>query len=145
MNLSKNFTLEEATRSNKATALGINNSLPKGKLKDATYFATKILQPVREKIGKPFNISSWYRCPALNQAVGGKPTSAHLSSMAVDFIIQGLTAKETFDFVLVALKDLRIPFDQIIVEKNTKTGANWVHLGVKHFDNRNQAFSITLK
>ncbi|MEI6554749.1 MAG: D-Ala-D-Ala carboxypeptidase family metallohydrolase [Paludibacter sp.] len=144
MKLSENFTLEEATRSNKAIVLKIDNSLSKDKLTAAEFFAENILQPIRTKIGLAFNISSWYRCPALNSAVGGKDTSAHLSAMAVDFVIAGHTALESYNLVLVSLKDLHIQFDQLIIEHNTKTGAKWVHLGVKKSGNRNQSFALTV-
>ena len=60
--------------------------------------------------------------------------------MAIDFMIKGLSVKETWETVLVALKDLRIEFDQLIMERNTKTGDVWVHLGVKKSGNRNQFF-----
>ena len=59
-------------------------------------------------------------------------------------VFKGMTAKQTFDAVLLALKDLRIPFDQLIVEKNTKTGANWVHLAAKKTGNRNESFKLTV-
>jgi len=144
MKLTDNFSTEEATRSHKAEMLHIDNSIPVSLLPDTLYLAKHVLQPIRERIGKRFNVSSWYRCPALNKAVGGKSTSAHLSSMAIDFVIEGLTAQETFNTVLVALKDLRIPFDQLIIEKNTKTGARWVHLAVKKTGNRNQSFRLVL-
>lgn len=142
MNLSKNFTLEEATYSHKAEMLHINNSLSDQQIKDAKFFATTVLQPIRDKIGLPFKVTSWYRCPALNKAVGGVSTSAHLSAMALDFTVSGHTAPESFNLVLIALKDLRINFDQLIIEKNTKTGANWVHLGLRKVGNRNQSFSL---
>lgn len=145
MKLSENFTTEELTRSNKAVALGIDNSLTADKLANARYFVINVLQPIRTKIGLPFNISSGYRCPELNKAVGGKEgVSAHLSAMAVDFTIGEKTALESYNIALLALKDLRIPFDQLIIEKNTKTGANWVHLGVKRNGNRNQSFALTV-
>lgn len=142
MNLSKNFTLYEATRSSKAIQKGIDNSMDTKTLMNAEYFAKNVLQPIRDKIGIPFLITSWYRCPLLNKAVGGANTSAHLTAMALDFNLQGKSTKETFDLVLVALKDLRISFDQLIMERNTKTGATWVHLGVKKTGNRNQTLKL---
>lgn len=142
MNLSKNFTLYEATRSSKAIQKGIDNSMDTKTLINAEYFAKNVLQPVRDKVGIPFLITSWYRCPLLNKVVGGVSNSAHLTAMAIDFNIQGKTTKESFALVLVALKDLRIPFDQLIIEKNTKTGATWVHLGVKKTGNRNQTLKL---
>ena len=144
MNLSKNFTLEEAEMSHKADSLHIDNHLSASLTKDAELFASVVLQPIRDEIGIPFNVTSWYRCPALNKAVGGVKTSAHLSAMALDFTVAGHTARESFSLVLVALKNLRISFDQLIIEKNTKTGANWVHLGFKKSGNRNQSFALTV-
>lgn len=145
MNLSKNFTLYEATRSSKAIQLGIDNSMTPAIHMQAEWFAKNVLQPIRDRICKPFNVSSWYRCPALNKAVGGVYNSSHLSGMAIDFMIEGLSVKETWETVLVALKDLRIEFDQLIMERNTKTGAVWVHLGVKKTGNRNQFFKLDVE
>ena len=144
MKLSANFTTEEATRSNKAVQLHIDNSMPLDIQRNAQTFATTVLQPIRDRIGKPFNISSWYRSPALNKAVGGVATSSHLTGMAVDFNIEGMTTKQSYDAVLLALKNLWIPFDQLLCEKNTKTGATWVHLGIRKTGNRNQSFILNV-
>lgn len=142
MNLGKNFTLEEAILSHKADALGIDNTMPDVLVKDAKFFTTVILQPLRTAIGKRFLISSWYRCPKLNKAVGGVSNSSHLSAMAVDLNIEGMNTNEAYKLVLDTLKIIKIQFDQCIIEKNTKTGASWIHLGIKKIGNRNQAFSL---
>jgi hypothetical protein len=144
MKLSDNFTIEEAIRSTKAVSLGIDNSMTSAILREAEWFATMVLQPIRDRIDLPFDITSWYRSPALNKAVGGKPTSAHLSGTAIDFNIRGMSTALTFDTVLRTLKDLRIPFDQLICERNTKTGATWVHLSSKRTGNRNQSFKLNV-
>lgn len=143
MKLTNNFALREVEYSHMAVFLGINNSATQDVISNARKFAQLVLQPVREKIGMPFDVSSWYRSPALNKAVGGSVTSSHLTGMAVDFTIRGMTAQETFDAVLVALKDMRIQFDQLLLEHNTKTGARWVHLGWRKRGNRNEHFSLT--
>ena len=142
MNLSDNFTTQEATRSSKAIQLKIDNSMPKLIEKDADWFADTVLQPIRTKIGIPFDITSWYRCPKLNKAVGGVSTSAHLSGTAIDMGIRGKTTKESFNLILLALKDLHISFDQLIAEKNIKTGVTWVHLASKKTGNRNHSFYL---
>lgn len=142
--MTQNFSIFEATRSSKAIQLGIDNSLTPALMQQATWFARTVLQPLRDRIGKPFIVSSWYRCPALNKAVGGVYNSSHLSATAADINIKGLTSQEAFDALLVALKDLRIDFDQLIIERNTKTGATWVHLGAKKTGNRQQHFKLTV-
>jgi len=47
----------------------------------------KLLEKIRKKIGKPIVISSGYRCPFHNEAVGGKPHSYHLLGMAADIVV----------------------------------------------------------
>ena len=143
MKISENFDLREVEYSHTAVYLGIDNAAPQDVIGNARKFAQLVLQPVREKIGMPFDVSSWYRSPALNKAVGGSATSSHITGMAVDFTIRGMTAQETYEAVLVALKDMRIQFDQLILEHNTKTGERWVHLGWSKQGNRNEHFSLT--
>lgn len=140
--LSTNFSTEEATRSSYAVKHGIDNSMPTNIQMQAEWFAKTVLQPLRDRIGIAFLLTSWYRSPALNKAIGGVSNSAHLSGTAIDFCLDGYSAHGTFDTLLVALKDLRIPYDQLIEERNKKTGAMWVHLSAKKSGNRNQSFKL---
>lgn len=144
MKLSTNFTTEEATRSNYAVKHGIDNSMPTNVQMNAEWFAKTVLQPLRDRIGVPFILTSWYRSPALNKAIGGVVNSAHLSGTAIDFCLDGYSANDTWDFIIVNLKDLRINFDQCICERNKKTSAMWVHLSAKKTGNRNQSFKLVV-
>jgi len=144
MKLTENFTTQEVTRSDTAQRLKIDNCLSIEILDNAYCFARAVLQPLREKIGLPFLISSWYRSKALNEAVGGTHNSAHLKAQAVDFVIGGLSARQTYEVVLEALKTLHIPFDQLIFESFTKDGhtTEWVHLSWEREGNRFENFEL---
>lgn len=144
MRLTENFTTQEVTRSDTAQRLGIDNSLSIEMLDNAYCFAKAVLQPLREHIGRPFIISSWYRSKALNEAVGGTHNSAHLKAQAVDFVIGGLSARQTYEIVLETLKTLHIPFDQLIFESFTKDGhtTEWVHLSWEREGNRFENFEL---
>jgi len=144
MKLTENFTTQEVTRSDTAQRLKIDNCLSIEILDNAYCFAKAVLQPLREKIGLPFLISSWYRSKALNEAVGGTHNSAHLKAQAVDFVIGGLSARQTYEIVLETLKTLHIPFDQLIFESFTKDGqtTEWVHLSWEREGNRFENFEL---
>lgn len=130
--LTKNFSYEEFTESNTAKSRGIDNSLPNQTVKNAVKeLAENILQPLRDAYGKGIRITSGYRCPALNKAVGGSATSAHLMGYAADLQpmdgdIAGFTG-----FAVEWLKRTNTAFDQCIIERNTRTGARWLHIGLK--------------
>lgn len=130
--LSKNFALEEMTASEIAARRGIDNTPPPDVVEKLRRTAT-LLEEVRMLLGKPILITSGYRCPALNQAVGSKPTSAHLKGYAVDFFCPGfgtplLVAKRILDSGI-------IKFDQLIHEHT------WVHIS---FDPQMRQQPLTL-
>lgn len=82
--LSAHFSVEECTRSARARAAGIDNSLPVDLRGNAAMVASQILEPIRVTYG-PFSPSSWYRCEALNATTpGSSDTSQHLRALAVD-------------------------------------------------------------
>lgn len=118
--LSMFFTLEEMTRSPKAEADGIDNAPTLDALVNLQTTALK-LDAVRKLLGKAVLISSGYRGQALNKAVGGSVTSAHMSGNAVDFTCPAFgTPVQVFD----RIRHSGIKFDQLICEKN-----RWVHIG----------------
>ena len=81
----KYFTISELTYSDKARELHIDNTpFSLTIIDNLTDLTENLLDPIREAWGKPLHVNSGYRCPALNKAVGGKPTSQHLKGEAVD-------------------------------------------------------------
>ena len=119
MRLSTHFSLDEFEVSETAARLGIDNSVPAHMMGDVMYTA-RALEVVRQALGKnPIIITSGYRSPALNAAVGGAKTSQHMAGKAVDFIVPGFGRP-----IEVCRKILEsgIVFDQLIHE----FGA-WVH------------------
>lgn len=86
--LSRNFRLSEFFRSHMARSLQINN-FPSGEKLDVVTenlrnLCKNILQPIRTAFGSPIYVTSGYRCPKLNKAVGGVKNSFHLQGRAAD-------------------------------------------------------------
>jgi zinc D-Ala-D-Ala carboxypeptidase len=142
MRLSKNFKLNELTRSNTATRLGIDNDPSKEGIMKLTILATSLLQPIRERLGA-LRITSGYRSPILSEAIGSSSNSQHCRYEAVD--IQ-YVKRGNMDNLMIyqTLVDLDLDFDQCILEfgNATKyidpTHPYWVHLSWKVVDNRRQ-------
>lgn len=139
--LSKNFTLEEMTASTTATKNGIKNEPGKAEVVNLTHLALKVLQPLREAIGEPLTISSGYRCPALNKAVGGVCNSQHVAGQAADIAIGGnmTKGKQWFNYI-----KNNLPFDQLIWEHNA-AGVYWIHVSYNKDGNRRQVIENLLK
>lgn len=142
MNLSPNFTLREFTASATADARGWEN-VPPPEVMEALRTTAKGLEEVRalltEIIGRPVPIfiTSGYRSPRLNSAIGSSATSQHVKGEAVDFRAPeyGTPAQ-----IVAAVNRSKIQFDQLINEA-TRTGARWVHISFGP-RNRRQVFSM---
>lgn len=76
-----------------------NDALPSAPILENLFRLANRLQVIRDLLGKPIIISSGYRSPSHNQAVGGKPHSFHLSGMAADIIIPGMPARAVQKFL----------------------------------------------
>mgnify|MGYP003664307939 CR=1 FL=1 len=132
MRLSKNFALSEITHSNTAKRLGIDNEPTETHLQNMQHLVDDILQPLRDAIG-PIRISSGYRNPSLNRAIGGSRSSQHCKGQALDiqFWEMGqMNNKVIYDFIL----DSNIEFDQMINEFDFA----WIHISLKDKGNRKQ-------
>ena len=64
MQLSKNFSLKEMTRSQTATRKGIDNNPTGTHQSNLVLLCQNILQPLRDYYGRPLRVSSGYRSPA---------------------------------------------------------------------------------
>ena len=120
--LSENFDLEEFTRSDKAKELGITNEPGEKELAALRELVSRTIQPLRDKLGVPIHVNSGYRCPELNKAVGGVPTSQHQKGEAADLSIDGKASD-----ILEALENNNIPFDQAILYRKQ----NFLHVSLK--------------
>ena len=141
MKLSEHFTLEELTVSPTAKKLGLPNNPTPEHIENMKNVCEKILEPVRAHFGKPVQINSSYRSPAVNAKVGGSKTSQHSNGEAVDFEIPGIDNKTVADWV-----GDNLIFDQIILEFYTKGDKNsgWVHCSIKrNGQNRKQRMIAT--
>ena len=119
MQLSPNFSLSELVYSETAEERGIDNTPPPEVVENLKRLAAG-LEAVRALLGAPLEISSGYRCAALNEAVGGSSTSQHLQGLAVDF---ECPAYGTPLKVADAIGRSGLDFDQCILEYG-----RWVHL-----------------
>ena len=122
MNLSANFTLDEMCASTKAKELQIINQVTDAAhLQALKALAKEVLQPIRNLHGGPVAVTSGYRQPALNEAVGGTPTSQHPKGEAADITV-GSPADNKALFEQIARSG--IPYDQLICE----FGGEWLHV-----------------
>jgi zinc D-Ala-D-Ala carboxypeptidase len=113
MQLTEHFALEEFTHSSTAIALGIENTPTDEHMANLQNLAEQ-MERVRALFNKLIEITSAYRNPEVNAAVGGVPTSAHAVGHAADFHVHGL---EDLDAAKV-IRDSDLKFDQLIYEKN---------------------------
>ena len=137
MKLTENLTLLEATKSNTATRLGIDNTPPPAIIERMVETAEKIFQPLRDALG-PIRVSSFYRSPDLNRAIGGSKTSQHCKGEAID--MQGILA--TNKMLFNSACDLE-DYDQIIWEFGTLEEPDWVHVSYSKTHNRKQILRAT--
>ena len=119
------FTIEELYASKTAKAKGINNKPSVQQMINLVYLAAFVLEPLREAMNEPIKIGSGFRSKELNKAVGGVANSQHMKGQAADLCIDGDSKKgrKWFEYI----RD-HLPFDQLIWERNARTGSEWVHV-----------------
>lgn len=131
LRLSEHFTLSEMLRTHK----NVTNRIGANEIDNIIDLVHEILEPLRDYVKTPIIISSGYRSPALNLAVGGSATSQHLDGQAVDFKCADMVL--AFDFIKNNLE-----FDQLIWEYGTKFCPKWIHVSYRSDGkNRKSVFS----
>ena len=120
----KFFSIAEMTKSDTARRLGIDNTPSNEIKKNLTLFINTVFDPIREDWGSPIIVSSGYRCPELNKAVGGVKTSGHLYGYCADLQVKGDLRKFS-NFVIEWMKEHQMKWDQIIWEKSGNV--TWLH------------------
>lgn len=118
----KYFKLSEFINSATANRLGIDN-IPSFEVVDNLNRLADYLDGIREKFGKPILVSSGYRCPMLNKAVGGVVNSQHLKGLAADLVCSDM------EKLLSIIRETK-GFDQVITEHNKGSKSYWIHISV---------------
>ena len=130
--LSKNFSLQEYTKSQTATRQGLDNTPNEDHMASAKLLFENVVQKVRDHFGVTV-INSGYRGPALNTAVGGSSNSQHCKGEAVDIECPG-----TGNYDVAKWIEDNLDFDQLILEFYTPgvPDSGWVHVSYKSEGNR---------
>ena len=135
--LSAHISWKEATHSNTATRKGINNTPSPDQVGNMIELAQNVFEPLREWVGEPIRINSFFRSDELNKAIGGSSTSQHCANngaaMDIDDDYCSKTNAELFNYI----KD-NLEFDQMIWEFGTLENPDWVHVSYKSEGNRKQ-------
>ena len=121
MKLSANFSLAELTKTN---VRQFDNTPSMQVIDNLQALVDNVLQPIRNEFG-PVTVTSGYRSPEVNKAIGGSATSDHCFGFAADFEVAGVDNKELARWVADNLK-----FKQLILEFYTKgvPDSGWVHV-----------------
>lgn len=118
----KYFKLSEFINSATAKRQQIDNT-PSFEIVDNLNRLADYLDTIREKYGKPIFISSGFRCPLLNQAVGGVVNSQHLKGLAADLVCADM------EKLLSIIRETK-GFDQLITEHKKGVKSYWIHISV---------------
>lgn len=139
MKLTSNFTLEELIEAGSARRLGLEEQFNPSAdiICNLNALAKNVLQPLRDAVGHSIQVTSGYRSPKVNKAVGGAKNSDHLYGYAADIQlwINGENKNQLlFDTVL----RLRLPFRQMIDEFGTSDNPAWIHISYNENDNKKE-------
>ena len=134
--ISKHISGKEGTYSRTAERLDINNVPDDDQLRAMELVAEKVFEPLREWVGGPIKINSFFRSVKLNKAIGGSHKSQHCHGQAIDIddTFGRATNAEMYNWIKEHLE-----FDQMIWEFGDDNNPDWVHISyVSEEGNRNR-------
>ena len=134
--LSEHISYKEGVYSITALRLGLKNDPSKEHLKNMKLISEKVFEPLRDYVGSPIKINSFYRGPELNKAIGGSSKSQHCKGQAIDVddTLGGFSNSTMFNWI----QD-NLDFDQMIWEFGNEFNPDWVHVSyVSPEKNRNR-------
>lgn len=117
------FKVKEFIHSDTAERLGIDNTPNELVMANLSILANSLLLKPRMSMGVPFQISSGYRCPKLNKAVGGVANSYHLQGKACDLIFSDKHHLQEAAKLIV-----KQPLCDLVLLENAKSSHPWLHV-----------------
>ena len=137
MRLSEHFSLAELTKT-KTGIENVPNEEQVNNLKRVCQWLEQLRRRWNNLYGEgddPIVINSGFRSPEVNKAVGGVPTSNHLTGCAVDIRCVGIEQALRYAAILLDISDLnKEDFDELLIEQ--KGRVIWIHFAVRPFGNR---------
>lgn len=127
MKLTHHFTLAELTASNTAHRLGLDNT-PAQELLPRLVLTAEMLERIRSTLGVPITVTSGYRAPEVNRAVGGVTSSDHAQGHAADIVAPGYGTPYQIAKLLAPLVST-LSIGQLILEG--VKGKQWVHVSTR--------------
>ena len=112
----------------RTTSTGINNALTEEARANIYRLVQEVLDPLREELGVPIRVTSGYRSPDVNAAVGGSRTSRHMLGLAADIKARGFNARQVVDCIDRMYETGHLDYDQAIAYAVSRGGH--VHVGL---------------
>ena len=138
----QHFTIQELSASATAERLAIDNTPPSAARKMLIILVEQLLDPIRRRYGAPIIVTSGYRCPALNTAVGGVINSHHIVGCAADITTGTIEQNKVLFALIIEMKTTHaIQFTQLIAEKDYR----WLHISYVPGMLRNQVIDVNVK
>lgn len=138
---SKHISWKEATGSATAKKLEIDNTPNDEQLNNMQDLAEDLFEPLRERVGEPILINSFFRCEELNKAISGSATtSQHIKGCAIDLDATKISNCELFYIIKNEFE-----FDKLIWELGDDNNPDWIHISYVKGNNRGLVYQAKRK